>query len=182
MTYEDFRIKALKAATKKQFKITNSYGIKDIYRYMKKHKVFNTIGYDLSEKDFRIIINAINLTLQEQLLQGKDIIFPQRLGKLEIRKRDTYVGLEGNKIKNTKPIDWDSTLKLWHEDKEAFINKTKIRYDVKECFSIRYNKAKAVFTNKIFFTFDVARPIKLKLKNIIKDRGFDAFYMEYGLR
>ena len=71
MTYNDFRINTLKANTKKTFKIRNSYGARDAYRWSVKYKKIR-----ISESDFREIINTLNKTLQDQLLQGKDIILP----------------------------------------------------------------------------------------------------------
>ena len=36
---------------------------------------------------------------------------------------------ENNKLVTNLPIDWDNTLKLWQEDKEAYNNKTLIRME-----------------------------------------------------
>lgn len=181
MTYEEFRIGILKANQKKHhFKIHNSYGTKDAYRWSLKHKC---IERNLSEKDFRKIINTINQSLQDQLLQGKDIVFPELMGKLEIRKCPTFVSLEGNGIKTNMTVDWDKTLRLWYEDREAYDNKTIIRCETKEKFKFHYNKQRAKYNNKIFFEFTPTRDMKLKLKKIIENQGFDAllFTDDYGL-
>ena len=125
MTYDKFRVDILKANTKKHhFKINNSYGTKDAYRWCVKNKL---IPKTLSEKDFRIIINAINQHLQDQLLLGKEAKFPQNMGSVEVRKFKTYVGLEEDKIRTNLAIDWDKTLKLWYEDDEALQSKTLVR-------------------------------------------------------
>lgn len=181
MTYEEFRIGVLKANQRKHhFKVHNSYGTKDAYRWAVKHKL---IERDLSEKDFRKIINGLNQSLQDQLLQGKDIVFPELMGRIEIRKYPTFVGLEGNRIRTNMAVDWDRTLRLWYEDEEAYNNKTLVRCETKERFKFYYNKQRAKYNNKMFFEFTPTRDMKLKLKEIIENQGFDAllFVDEYGL-
>ena len=181
MTYEEFRIGTLKANQKKHhFKINNSYGIKDAYRWARKNKF---IRKEISEKDFRLIINAINQSLQDHLLNGGDIKFPELLGRVEVRKYKTYVGLEGDKIRTNMAIDWDKTLKLWYEDEEAFNNRTLIRCESNERFKIIYNKSKAKYNNKTFYEFAPTRQLRIKLKELINNQGFDALLLskENGL-
>lgn len=175
MTFDKFRTDTLKIGRKGAYKINSSYGIKDIYRRCIKNKLFDK---SITEKQFRIIINTINQHFQDRLLQGYDVTLPEQLGKLEIRKFKTYVAFEDNKVKSNLAIDWDSTLRLWYEDNEAKDNKTLVRHETPERFKIIYNKSKAVYNNKIFYTFDLARVIRIKLKNIIKDRGFDALLFD----
>ena len=175
MTYEEFRISTLKANQKKHhFRVNNSLGIKDAYRWCIKHR---QIDKSISEKDFRIIINALNQSLQDQLLQGKDINLPERMGRIEIRKYQTYVGLEGGKIKTNLSVDWDKTLRLWFEDKEAYDNRTLIRCETKEKFKFIYNKSKAKYNNKVFYEFTSTRSLRLKLKELINNQGFDALLL-----
>lgn len=175
MTYEEFRVGTLKANQKKHhFKVNNSYGIKDAYRWCIKHK---QIDKSISEKDFRVIINSLNQSLQDQLLQGRDINLPERMGRIEVRKYPTYVGLEDGKIKTNLSVDWDKTLRLWFEDKEAYENKTLIRCETKEKFKIIYNKRKAMYNNKVFYEFTPTRDLRLKLKERINNQGFDALLL-----
>ena len=181
MTYEEFRIGTLKANQKKHhFKINNSYGTKDAYRWARKNKL---IRRELSETNFRKIINGLNQSLQDQLLSGKDIKFPEQLGRIEIRKYDTFVNLEGGKIRTNLSIDWDKTLRLWYEDEEAYNNKSLVRCETQEKFKIIYNKKKAKYNNKVFYEFTPTRQIKLKLKELINNQGFDALLLrdKYGI-
>lgn len=175
MTYKEFRISTLKANQKKHhFRVNNSLGIKDAYRWCIKHR---QIDKSISEKNFRIIINALNKSLQDQLLQGRDINLPERMGRIEIRKYQTYVGLEGDKIKTNLSVDWDKTLRLWFEDKEAYDNRTLIRCETKEKFKFIYNKSKAKYNNKVFYEFTPTRSLRLKLKELINNQGFDALLL-----
>lgn len=68
MEYDDFRKRTLKAEEKKHhFKVTNSYGNKEAWRWIKKNKWLD-IGEPLTEREFGAIIKAINKHLQDQLL------------------------------------------------------------------------------------------------------------------
>lgn len=177
MTYEEFRIGKLKANQKKHhFKVNNSYGTKDAYRWAMKNRL---IRRELKETDYRKIINALNQSLQDQLLSGKDMKFPERLGRVEVRKYKTFVNLEEDKIKTNLAVDWDKTLRLWYEDEEACDNKTLIRCETDEKFRIIYNKRKAKYNNKVFYEFSPTRQIKLKLKELINNKGFDALLLSY---
>lgn len=175
MTYREFRIDTLKANRKKHmFKVQNSYGARDAYRWAVKNR---HIGRELPEKDFRTIVNALNYTLQDRLLQGKDAKFPEQMGKVEIRKCRTHTDLKDGRIVTNLAIDWDSTLKLWYEDEDARKNKTLVRCETDEKFKFIYNKRGARYNNKVFYEFTPTRGIKLKLKKIIGNEGFDALLL-----
>ena len=84
------------------------------------------------------------------------------------------VDKKGN-IKITYAIDWDSTLKLWYDDEEAFNNKTLVKFPEKSIFRVKYNKSTANYENKSFMEFQVNRNIKTRLKQKIKNNEIDAF-------
>ena len=111
------------------------------------------------------------------MYKRQDIIFPYRLGRLELRKIESKIKFDGNKVKTNLPIDWDKTLKFWYEDEEAYKNKTLIKAKEKEIFRIYYNKNIADFINKSFYTFKLNRTLKLKLKHNIQECNIDAFKM-----
>lgn len=181
MNYEEFRINTLRANTKKHhFKVNNSYGTKDAYRWCIKNRL---IDKSLSETDFRKIINALNQLLQDQLMQGRDANLPELMGRIEIRKYGTFVGLEGDKIRTNLAVDWKRTLRLWFEDEESYNNKTLVRCETKEKFKFYYNRRLAKYKNKSFYEFTPTRSVKLRLKELINNQGFDAllFTDENGL-
>ena len=156
-------------------KITNSLGNYDAYKYIRKNKWFN-IGRPLTEHEFYQIIRRINNYLAEELVNGNDIIFPNRMGKLELRKRNSLPVIDKNgNLKVTYAIDWDSTLKLWYEDEEAFNNKTLVKLPEKNIFKIKNNKNTTNYENKRFMEFQVNRDIKTRLKQKIKNNEIDAF-------
>lgn len=173
MSWEEFRSDILKLKQARHHKVTNSVGVYDIYKYIRKNK-WKGIGQPVSEHIFYSIIREINKGLARQLINGNDIVFP-KLGRLEIRKRKSYIKLENGKVKTNLPIDWDRTLRLWNEDEESFKNKTTIKMEEKEIFKVIYNRAKCKFNNKSFYSFMINRDIKKGLKQNIKEGHIDAF-------
>jgi hypothetical protein len=148
----------------------------DGYKYYRKNKPKDS-KYIVSESQYFFIIREVNKYLIENLLNQEDIIFPNRMGKIELRKYKPSYKIENNIVKTNLPIDWDKTLSLWSEDVESFNNKTLIRVEEKELFKIYYNKNNANFNNKSFFKFNINRDLKVKLKNKIKEGSIDAFIM-----
>ena len=174
-SYKDFKSAIQGLQNTRTHKVTNSLGSYDAYKYIRKNKWFN-IGKPLTEHEFYQIIRRINNYLAEELINGNDIIFPNRMGKLELRKRNSLPVIDKNgNLKVTYAIDWDSTLKLWYKDEEAFNNKTLVRLPERNIFRIKYNKNTANYNNKSFMEFQVNRNIKVRLKQKIKNNEIDAF-------
>ena len=149
-------------------KAWKSFGLRDYYRYYRRHyKVLNEI-------QFGQVIEVVNSLLRDKLLSGDTIKFPKSMGKLELRKWGTNVRLENNKVKTNRPIDWDATLKLWYEDKEAEQQKILIRREVKDVYSVAYIKTRADYKNRVFVKWTTARPLKRLIKDRIINQGLDA--------
>ena len=178
MSLEDFKRTTLKLNEPRTHKVTGSLGVYDAYKYIRKNKWLN-IGRPLSEHEFYSIIRKVNEYLADSLLRGHDIVLPHKMGRIEVKKYEARITLEGNKVKTNLPIDWDRTLKLWYEDEESYKNKTLIKMEEKEIFKVCYNKLKADFNNKSFYQFDINRDLKRRLKQQIKNGALDAFSM-YG--
>lgn len=155
-------------------KVKNSYGVYDGYKYYRKTKP-KEHKYILTESQYFSIIRKVNELLGERLVSGEDIVLPCRLGRLEVRKYETRITIDGKKIKTNLPIDWNRTLKLWYEDEESYKNKTLVKVEEKEIYKIYYNRNVADFTNKSFYQFDINRELKKKLKQNIKEGKIDAF-------
>ena len=174
-SYKDFKTAIQGLQNTRTHKVTNSLGSYDAYKYIRKNKWFN-ICRPLTEHEFYQIIRRINNYLAEELINGNDVIFPNRMGKLELRKRNSLPIIDKNgNLKVTYAIDWDNTLKLWYEDEEAFNNKTLVRLPERNIFRIKYNKNTANYNNKSFMEFQVNRNIKVRLKQKIKNNEIDAF-------
>lgn len=173
MSYNNFRAKILKVKTKKKFKVTNSYGTKQGWRWYKKNKWFG--NEPVTEKQFGTIIRRVNEELVESLIQGHDINLPHRMGRIELRKRYARVEIIGGKLETNLPIDWNRTLHLWYEDAKAYHDKLLVRKEYKTIFRIIYNKKCANYNNKSFYQFIPHRDVKKKLSERIKENKVDAF-------
>lgn len=171
---DEFRRKILKINGPRKHKINNSFGVYNAYKLIRKNKWFN-IGKPISEHDFYKIVRTVNNKLADLLSKGHDINLPCQMGRLEIRKYDARITLQGDKVVTNLPIDWDRTLKLWSEDEEAYQKRTLIKMEEKEIFSIHYNRAKAKYENKSFFGFQPNRQLKLTIKRNIKAKKLDTF-------
>lgn len=171
---DEFRRQVLKLDKPRKHSIRNSIGVYDIYKGIRKNK-WAGIGQPITEHQFYTIIRRINEYLADSLLQGHDIVLPCKMGRIEVRKYDTYIRFDDNKIKTNLPVDWDRTLKLWSEDEESYKKRTLIKMEEKEVFKVYYNRTKADYNNKSFYEFHVNRDLKRRLKRRIKSGNFDAF-------
>ena len=169
-TFEDFRRDVIHLEARKKFKVNNSFGVYQVYKLIRKNKWYN-IGRPLKEGEFYAIIRGVNKYLAQEIINGNTVVFPSRMGKLELRKNKVGVSIVDGKLKNTYPIDWYSTLRLWYEDAEEREKKTLVRHNTKQVFSVRYNKNKANYENKWYYEFVLNRFIKRALKDsILKDK------------
>lgn len=176
MLEEEFLKNIKKVNNKRTHKIKNSYGVYDGYKYYRKNKPKEK-KYVLSESQYFSIIRRINNLLLDNLISGNDIIFPNRMGKLEIRKIETKIEIRDGKVKETLPVDWDRTIKLWYEDEDSYKNKTLVKAKEKEIYKIFYNRTLANFVNKSFYYFRPNRTLKIRIKDKIKEGVLDAFLL-----
>ena len=178
MAYSEFRKSLLKVGEKKgHFEVSNSYGTKEAWRWLKKNKWLD-LEEPVTERQFGLIVKAINKTLRDQLLEGKDINLPHKMGRIEIRKFKAKVAIENGKLVTNLPPDWSRTVSLWYEDKDARESKTLVRYEAIDRFTIHYDKNIANYNNKSFYKFIPVRPLKQELKDKIVNGSIDAFLLQ----
>ena len=176
MTFEEFHKEVRKANTKKEFKITNSFGAYDIYKNMRKHKWYD-IGRPVLEKEYYSIIKEMNSLFKEELSKGQDFVLPYKMGRIEVRKVKNGAWFEDGKLIVSYPTDWKSTLELWYNDEEAKRNKKLIKNsNVKYSYKVIYNNMrKADFTNTGLFQISPSKDLRLKIMyNSFEDK-IDAF-------
>ena len=173
---DEFRRKVLKVDHSRNHKVKNSIGVYDIYKHIRKNKWYD-IGQPITEHQFYTIIRQVNNVLADNLLKGNDIVFPNKMGRLEVRKFEPIIRFDDNKLTVRLPIDWDRTLKLWLEDEEAYKERTLVKMEEKEIFKVCYNKTRADFPNKGFYQLQINRDLKTALKKKIKLGNFDAFLL-----
>lgn len=178
MEYNDF-IKDIKKVNKERHhKVTNSYGSKDAFQYYRKIKPQDP-KYVLTDCEYLHIIRLINDHLRDFLIEGKDVVLPEKMGRLELRKHSNSIKFVDGKLQTNLPINWDATLKLWFNNPKCRERKQLVRQETQETFRVYYNKSRANYNNKSFYEFDVNRLIKLGLKKNINLNKIDAF--GYGI-
>lgn len=177
MEFEEFIKDIKKVKKERHHKVNNSYGSKDAFHYYRKIKP-NDSKYVLTDCQYLAIIRDINNHLREFLINGNDVLLPERMGRLELRKRANKVKFVNGKLKTNLPINWDATLKLWFNNPISKQKKQLVRQESSDTFKVCYNKSKANYNNKSFYEFDANRELKLGLKKNIKLNKIDAF--KYG--
>lgn len=168
MDYKEFNTQIRKArGPQKNAKVRNSWGVYHAYKHMRKNGWYD-IGRPLKEKEFYAIIRGINDLLAENISNGIDVRFPWAMGCLEVHKLKCGVSLVDGKLKNTYPISWSDTLKLWYENEEARREKALVRYEHEYTYFIQYNKHDAQFVNQCYYQFAPNRFARVTLQNNVK--------------
>lgn len=175
MNLKEFTSEICKNTSKKNFKVRGSYGVYDVYKALRKQG-WSLIGKAVKEHEFYSIIRNVNRLLAKELSEGNTVIFPSRMGKLELRKYTPGVSIIDGKLKIGYPIDWHETIKLWFEDEEAKNKKTLLRREHSDIYRIKYCKHSANYENKSFYEFTLNRFIKKALKENIEQGKIDALW------
>jgi hypothetical protein len=159
----------------REFKIKGSFGVYDVFKKIRRDGWYN-IERPVKEKEFYAIIRGVNNLLAENIANGIDVVFPHKMGKLELRKFKCGAFMSDNKLQITYPINWSETLKLWYQDVEARKAKTLLYAEQPYIYRVAYNKSNANYNNLCFYNFAVNRFIKLALKENIKAKKIDALW------
>lgn len=174
--FEEFSKSIRKAkGEKREFKVTNSLGVKQAFFYYRKHRkkekkfVLNSIRY-------YEILRRINDLISQELIKGGKVILPERMGELQIEKVETFVKIKDNKLITNRKINWEKTLKLWWEEEECRSKKTLVRNDFKDIIKVTYIKKKAVYINKSYYRFTPHRTLMNKLTTITSEFPFKKQY------
>ena len=178
MAFEDFIKEVKKVHQERHHKVTNSYGSKDAFHYYRKVRPKED-KYVLTDCEYLRIIRNINNYLRDTLINGNDVLLPERMGRLEIRKRSNSIHFKEGKLIVNNPINWCATLQLWYDNPVCKEKKQLVREESVETFMIYYNRNKANYNNKSFYEFNTNRNIKIGLKNNIKNNKIEAY--KYGI-
>lgn len=176
-SFTEFTTRQIGRRGKKVMKVTNSWGVYDAYKAIRKNGWYS-IGKPIKESCFYAVIREINKLLAQELINGQELVFPAGMGKLELRKRKNGVSIVDGKLKIGYPIDWGETLRLWFEDEEARNNKTLLRDESPFCYRVYYNKKDADYQNQSFYQFTLNRKIKQGLKENIKNNKIDTLWLQ----
>jgi hypothetical protein len=162
---------------KRLHRVKTDYGSADYYR----HFIAETGFTHISRIKFGEVIREFNGYVRDRIsTKGAEYIIPNRIGKIELRKKKTEVKIgEYGNIINNLPINWKATRELWAESDTAKEKKTKIRYTNEHTdghtFRIFYRTSKANFKNKSIYKMQFNRGMKRQLSQSIFAGRIDAF-------
>ena len=167
MNFKEFSANIRKARNKKDFKIKNSFCMKNIWRWLKKNKWLD-LGQSITELQMGTIVKRINAYYQSRLLGGYRVTFPYHMGDIQLIKYDVKPYYKNGKLVIPYAIDWLKTMQLWYENEESRNNKELIRQENKTIYRPYYSKRRAIYNNKVFMEFDFSRAVKKKINEIVK--------------
>lgn len=173
---EEFKKKAKNVSGHRKHRVTKSLGVKAGYTYYRKHKPEDK-KYIISEGQYYKIIRLCNKAIRDAVIKGHSVMLPCRMGVIELIKKPAGVYFKDGKLVNTMPIDWDSTLELWHEDKDAYDKRQLVRLKERQVFTITYSRRNAFYKNSFFYSFNPNREFKLLLKAAVKEGNVDSFIL-----
>lgn len=174
-SFEEFRQEVFSRGNRKEHKVKGSVGVYDMYKHIRRNGWYN-IGRPVTEKEFYAIVRGVNKLLADEIALGHTVVFPERMGKLEMRKLKRGAFLVDNKLKITYPVNWNDTLRLWYEDEEARKKKTLIRNENEWVYYVKYCKWHANYENKEFYQFKLNSFIKWAMRDNIKSGKTDTIW------
>ena len=156
------------------------YGVNDYYRFFKKNN-----KEKVSRALYGKILKEYNSYLRDKFSnKGEDIVFPYRLGRVELKKKKTeiYIDEEG-KIINNLPTNWKATRDLWEKNPKAKAKNVMVKFTNEHSggytFKVSYLKSNAVFKNKSIYKIRFNRTLKRNLSKSIFKGNVDAFINPY---
>lgn len=177
--FKDYRMELM--GKRGEGRIRNSWGAYDAMKWMQA-RGWKDLGRRVEPGTVLNVIRAVNDRVAERIARGEEVKLPYRMGSIELRKEWRGAWISGGELKVSYMVDWDRTLKLWYEDKEAERRKTLVRYDNKDLYRMVWNKQKAVFTNMHFYKMKFNRFLRQRLKQNIENGEADALRRNYTKR
>ena len=167
-SYSDYIKQIKKVDAPRKQKMTNSYAKYDYWRYYSHNKPKGK-KFIMSSSAFYKIIEAVSVEFATLFATTGELHLPNGMGRLEMSAFESEPKLDANgNLKFNAPIDWNSTLKLWYEDKEAREEKIVIRSSRRIALKCSYNKFKANYKNKTNMKFDLSRPLQIQMRQNYK--------------
>lgn len=157
----------------KTMEIKNSYGVHDYMKFYRKTRP-RSKEYVLTPQQYYKIVRTIGLKISEVLATGQPIDFPERMGRVTVRRYEAKLEFKNGKLVTSLPIDWKRTLMLWYEDSESKKKKTLIRCEDTDMYRFIYIKMLAAYNNKNYYEFKFNRFLKKKLIKNIKNKDVHA--------
>jgi hypothetical protein len=163
--------------TERKHRVKTDYGSVDYFKFFKK----NNKDSKISGRMFGSVLREFNLHISNKLSEkGAEYIFPNKIGKIELRKIKTEVKIdEKGKLVNNLPTNWKATIALWNSSQKSKAAMTKIKFTNEHTdghtFRIFYIRSKANFKNKSIYKMQFNRDMKRDLSKSIFEGRIDAF-------
>lgn len=165
---------------KRVHKIKVDYGLYDYFKYYKKNNITS-----VTAKEFGEIVREFNGFVRDSLSKrGNGYNIPAKMGIIELRKNKAEVTInEDGSIKNTLPVNWQETRKLWNENPEALEKRIKIKFVNSHSdgytFKFVYLRTRANYKYKSIYRLKFNRQLKRQLSQSIFNNSIDAFVKHY---
>lgn len=172
---EDYFKEVKNVHSDRKHKITGSQNTIAGFHYYRKIRPKEK-SFTLLDKEYLSIIREMNNLVVDYLIENKSIRLPSGFGKIEICKIEnkSWINDDGKFITN-KPVDINSTLKLWYEDEESRINKSLIRFDEEYTFRIKYPRKGRSYEYNNYFSIQFNRQLRKKLSLAINTGNYDTY-------
>lgn len=123
-------------------------------------------------KTYLLIAADYNKFLIDNVLEGKEVTLPSRMGTITVIGRKQNVRFEDGKVKGLAP-DWVKTKKLWDENPEAKKEKKLIYHTNSHTDNVRYrffwSKARVLVENRTLYALRFTRGNKRAVHRAILD-------------
>lgn len=173
-TLEQFKRELQRLNSTRKNTPVHSVGVRQAFLFLQSRK-WKDVGKPVTEKQFQQIVRKVNERLGKLFIEKKELTFPCSMGKIEIRiTKSIYYDRDG-KLVLPKKVNWDATLKLWYEDKEAFENRFLVRDSYPKQYKLIYDRTNAAYNNKGFFDFSVNRNILRTLASMLREGNLETF-------
>lgn len=165
---------------KRVHKVKVDYGLYDYFKYYKENTDTN-----ISAKEFGEIVKEYNGFIRDSLSKrGNAYNMPCKFGIVELKKNKAEVTInDDGTIKNTLPVNWQETRKLWNDNPDALARRIKIKFVNTHSdgytFKFIYLRSRAVYTHKSIYRLKFNRLLKRQLSKSIFNNTIDAFIKHY---
>ena len=153
-TFEEFKQSIINK--ERHFKVKNSWGVYDYYKYYRKNRPKDK-RYVLTEGQFYKLFRGVNRILANEFATKHYLELPCKMGEIYLLQRKSRSYFKDGKVRTNRSVDWDSTLKMWYEDKDMMEKKQLIYKESQAVPRFRYSKKNAIYANKSFYEFTINR-------------------------
>lgn len=177
LTREEYDKITRRVHDRRKVTITGSYGVYDVYKWLRKNKWLD-IGRPLKEAEFYRIIRRYHELLGEVILSGVSVYLPARMGMIELRRKPRIVSLIDGKVVTNLPIDWNSTINLWYEDEECRNNHVILHKEKEgDMHNLVYSNFESNYPNKSFFEMRFGRTLMERKKRKEATEGLNSIFL-----